>query len=109
MAQYRQHQLGTLPADNLRHVLVQQGRQGLQHARFILPGWEVQNHFLTDVQHGMNADHAMQVIGQEFIRPAGPAALQGKVDDVCIADVGIQLVQGTDAIDIGQGLDIQGE
>jgi hypothetical protein len=54
---------------------------------------EVQNHFLADVQHGVNADYAMQVIGQEFIRPAGPAALQGKVNDVCIADVGIQLVQ----------------
>ena len=80
------------------------------YARFILPGQcLVQNHFLTDVQNGMNADHTMQVIGQEFIRTAGPAALQSKVNDVCIADVGIQLVQGTDAIDIGQGLDIQGE
>jgi hypothetical protein len=69
----------------------------------------MQQHFLANVQYGMNADNAVQVEGHEFIGAAGAAALQGKVDNVGIADASIQLVQGTDAGNIGQGLDIQGK
>nr|WP_239688729.1 hypothetical protein [Aquitalea magnusonii] len=88
VAQDRQQQLGTLPADNLRHVFIQQSRQCLQHGGFVLAGGRlVQQHFLSAMQHGIDRDHAMQVIGHEFISPAGPAALQGKIDDIGIADV----------------------
>lgn len=61
------------------------------------------------VQHAMQGGDAMQMKGEEVVSAVRPAALQGVIHDVALADGMVQLMQGADAGDIRLGLNIQGK
>ena len=49
------------------------------------------------------------MMGQEVCAVAGPALLEGELGDLLVGELGRQALEGADAGDVGDGLDVEDE